>query len=488
MRIYLIACLLVSGCNHNGGDPPMDAAADLMQPVGVALEATCTDSIDSIYTAPSGTLPTEGGTILRCAKDKDLPQADLQALLQAQGVYTSRAVDGGAHVYRVLYKTERGTTPPIPGYSSALVLLPDTPRAGKLPVLVANHGTRGEAKPCAPSLNDPSDPANDFIRLAYSMVGYGYAVIAPDNAGWANWNAAGNPLPGFLHAVDEGKSSLDGARALRKLIPSSLTDQVVLIGHSQGGHTSLAALALSDSYGSGGTVAAVATFSPLWIPLRTWGALLAIANSYPFDKYGSVNAFDIWYHYTAGELLDGQGHGVDVFAAAKRAGVKDLVESICLPPTWEKLTALGTDASSIYDPAFINSIAQTAAGFQNACNAGDALCTKWMQRYADDRPHITGHAATVPMFIAWGSADTTIPSDRVTCGIERLKTDGITPTICVDPGVDHSDIVGTKADVVADWIAQQTLGGPAPTACPSSTITDAMGMPAMCSALPPNSP
>jgi len=65
------------------------------------------------------------------------------------------------------------------------VLLPDTPRAGTLPVVVASHGSRGQAGICAPSmLNAAAADVNaDFIHQVYPLVGFGYAVIAPDSPG-----------------------------------------------------------------------------------------------------------------------------------------------------------------------------------------------------------------------------------------------------------------------------------------------------------------
>jgi predicted esterase len=467
----------------------MDAGPDMVQPVGIPMEATCTDTIDSIYAAPPTPLPSEQGAILRCAKDKDYTRDDLQAALAGDTFAPARPLVGGAHAYRILYKTERGTQPPTPGYSSAIVYLPDTPRAAQVPVVVASHGTRGESANCGPSKLDPSDdPVNPtYLRFAYPMVGYGYAVIVPDNAGFANWNAPGNPIPGYLNAADEGRSTLDAARALRKLIPSSLNDKNVLVGHSQGGHAVLSALAISDTYGAGVPITAVVALAPLWFSLRTFGALAALASSYPFSSAPDANMFMIWYHYANGEIVDGQGHGVDIFAASKQAGVKDLVESVCYPSSWEKLTALGSDLSQIMDPTWLNDVTQVAAGLQPSC--GTALCTTWMNRYFADRPNLPAAAKTVPIFFGWGAMDDTITSDRISCALDRLHSDGANvQTVCVDPMGTHGGIAGSVGDIVADWIAQQTLGGPAPAACPGSMILDSMGMPAQCSALPPNTP
>ena len=267
MRILtsVLLSLLAAGCGDGGNSTPDQGMAPDMaaQPEGVKLEITCTDSIASIYADP-GPLPADKGAIIHCAKDKDITANEIQALLTSEGT-TIRPVTSGAHVYRILYRTERGDAANTPGYSSGLLFLPDTPRAAKLPMVVASHGSRGQAGLCAASKGDPAADAvkADFDRLIYAFLGYGYAVLAPDLAGYANYGAAGNPPSAYGSNADVGKSTLDGARAMKKLIPSSLLDQVALVGVSQGGATTLSALQLSDTYGAGAPVTAVVAFAPL---------------------------------------------------------------------------------------------------------------------------------------------------------------------------------------------------------------------------------
>src|SRR5581483_99127 len=294
-----------------------------------------------IYADP-GTLPSEKGAILKCYKEKDMTAAEINAQL-VKDTFSAPPVTSAVHFYRVLYRTERGDTASSPAYATAAVLLPETPRAAKLPVIVANHATRGTAAACAASKIDPADDSvnNDYRRQVWSLAGYGWAVIAPDTAGYANWGNV--PPAGFQVAADEAKSALDAAKALRKLIPSSLSSQIVLTGHSQGGHTALSALAMSNSYDAGGTIAGVALYSPIWIPMRTFGALPVLAGAFPFSTQPAINAFVIWYLYTAGELEDGPGHGLDIFQSAKKSAVTDFLDNSCYDyPNWTKLMALGT--------------------------------------------------------------------------------------------------------------------------------------------------
>ena len=104
--VILCAVLSTVGCGDNNKGGGMDAGTDLATPTGPAIEVACADTIDSIYADP-GTLPADKGAIIHCAKDKDITANEIQALLTSEGT-TIRPVTSGAHVYRILYRTERG--------------------------------------------------------------------------------------------------------------------------------------------------------------------------------------------------------------------------------------------------------------------------------------------------------------------------------------------------------------------------------------------
>jgi len=492
MRRVGVACLLVfawaCGDGKGGGAPDL-------APAGLVVETACGDAIADVYGDP-GPLPAERGAIVRCALDRELSAAEVAALLAPDARFTATAPTSGARVYRVLYRTERGDSASTAATSSALLLLPTVPRAPSLPVLVLSHGSRGQGGDCAPSKRSPnaSTVEPDFTIFAYPLVGYGYAVLAPDLPGYANYGAAGNPPSVYGGATDVGKATLDGARALKRLIPTATSDQVALVGFSQGGQTTLSALALADSYAPELHLAAVGLFAPLWLPQRTWGGILGLAGAFPISTSAGANAVSIMYHYTHGELLDGAGHGLDMFRADKRTGVKAFMDSCWGQNDWATLRALGNDATDIFDPAFTQAVSRKAIGFDATCPTSDAtaqaLCEKWMARYTADRPHLTSATArAVPMSLVWGAKDSTIPYDRITCALDRLKADHVSLSpLCVVPSVDHGGAVGARIDWMADWLAARTLGGAEPGACggDASAIVDGNGMPAMCNPLPPN--
>ena len=443
-----------------------------------ALAVGCADAIDAVYGDP-GALTGEPGSILKCAADRTWSQTDLEAYARAnEYAYTGKPFTSGAKVYRVTYRTERGDTAKTPGYTSALVFVPDHPSAGA-PAVVASHGTAGQAPACTPSKAKFDSKSDAFAAMIFPLVGVGYPVIVPDYAGYANYGAAGNAPSGYAASDDVGKSVLDGLRALRKLVPGITSDKSIVVGHSQGGHSALSALAVAESYGV--KVDGVVTYSPLWFNQATWGALLALSASYPLADNAFPAGVSIWYHYSHGELMDGPGHGVDVFAADKRAAIKSFFDTSC---ETDPVKNLGKFPADLYDPDFTASI-KLAAALGSPC--GNATCEKWVARYAADRPHLTGTAKTTPTLVLYGTKDTTIPPERAMCGFQRLASDGAAAKVCVVDGQNHSGIVGERAAYVNDWIASITQGAPAPAACAADEKSlTADGGPVECATPPPN--
>lgn len=464
----------------SGTDSGVDAAiAEIPEPA-----TACADTLASLYGNP-GTLtpdPKQRGVVLKCVKDNPLTQEALQAKLSEIG-YKGKPVTSGARVYRVLYRTERGDAASTPGVSAAILYVPTKPASSKLPTVIAARGSRGQAPQCATSKLDEAGSVNDdFYRLAYPLVGAGLAVIAPDLAGYAGYGFPGIAPSVYAGAADVGRSTLDGGRALKNLFPV-LDDKVFIVGHSQGGHSALSSLALSATYGTSGPIAGVAVYAPLWFSQRSWGAaLLAGESSKPGREIGnsSIPAVATWYHYTHAELLDGPGEGMKLFAADKQAAIKEWVDTACWG-NYEKLKPLGKEVLDLFDPTFASAVRLAAAGLGN-CPSDDAVCKKWMTRYTEDRPHLTGTAATAPILMLYGGKDTTIPPDRMRCGLDRLKEDKATLTVCYDPDKTHSTILDERADYVSEWITSLATGASPPAACPGneSQITEE------CATPPPN--
>jgi pimeloyl-ACP methyl ester carboxylesterase len=487
--------LVGAGCSEAKPAPlaatgNLDGGADAAVTVPLAEPATpCSDAPDSIYQDPGAEPydPAKRGDILKCSKDADLPKEALQAALTAIG-YAGKPITSGARVYKLLYRTQRGDPAGTAGYSSAVAYVPMVQRAAKLPIVVAARGSRGQAAHCAVTKFDASlkDINDDAYRLVYPLVGNGYAVILPDLAGYAGFGALQNPPSAYAQALDVGRGTLDGSRALKRLYPQ-LDDTTVLVGHSQGGHSALAALAVAESYGAQGPIAGVAVYAPLWLSQRSWGAIIddviARGRDYRFlaPGYADPSAVSVWYHYTQAELLDGPGEGIKLFKPEKQAAVKQFIEGSCWGE-YKPLEDNATFALDLYDDAFRASVSGPATGAFGPCTAGDAVCTKWLGRYSADRPHLTGKAATTPILVMYGGTDTTIPPERMSCGVDRLKQDGAKLTVCYEGAADHHSIVNLRGEYVGDWIASLTLGTAAPAAC----AVNETGITKTCDPIPPN--
>lgn len=452
---------------------------------GFSPTLACADTIDSVYADPGDVSGLAKGAIIRCAHDQDYTAADLLAATNAQSdagspPYSGAPFTSGAHVYRVLYRTERGDPNNTPGYSSALLLLPDTPRASQLPVVIASHGSRGQAAACAPSKLNPAavDVNPDFVHQVYPLVGFGYAVIAPDLAGYANFGGANNPPSAYADTADVGKSTLDAAAALRNVLPSSsLLQDIVIVGHSQGGHTALSALWMASSYPVAGNIAGVAVYAPLWFSQHGWAGIFLEPGSYGFAQ-SSAGVVSLWYHYTHTTLLDGPDSGFPIFNPTTLPATQSFVDNDCWANDYPQLDEAGTSANDFFTTAYAQSIetAATPLGDGN-CN-GDPVCTLWFDRMTADWPHLTGAAAQVPILVWYANNDQTIPADVAQCVFNRLTSDSANYQLCYDPNpVGHAGVVSDHSDYVSDWIAQKTLGGPAPTESCGALAPNDAGVP-----------
>jgi alpha-beta hydrolase superfamily lysophospholipase len=481
LGVELMACSS-SNNNHASGDGgrASDSGTDAAPMGTFTPEIPCTDTVSAVYADPGDVSSFAPGAIIKCAKDVDL---SIQQLTDAVDVteggyyaYSGKPLTSSVQFYRVLYRTERGDPNNSPGYSSALLLIPDQPRLGtgaNLPAIVSSHGSRGQAGHCAPSLDDPAGQytEEDFQHQVWTLGGLGYAVLAPDLAGYAAFGAAGNPPPSYDDALDVGRSTLDGLRALRNIIPHSLTPQNVITGHSQGGYTAFAALAIADSYAADVPLSAIAVYSPLWLSQRSWGALLFDPTTYAFSN-SAAGVVSMWYHYTHSYLLDGPDAALELFQPSQGAAVTSFVNNDCWSASYPDLMAAGASANDFFTADYVSAIdraAVPALGDGN-CN-GNALCQTWLARMTADYPHLPAAAAQVPTLLFYANNDNTITPDDMQCVFNRLTGDNANYHVCYDPNpVGHSGVVAENASYVADWIAYETLDGGAPVTGNCSTI------------------
>ena len=382
----LLSLTTLAGCGGSSATMPADMATP--PPPPPALLLSCSDAIADVYTAPADLPPYDRslrGDVIRCGYDKYLSAAAINAAMTSYG-YQGPPLPSGAWLFRIAYRTERitpvGATAAPGGISSGILLVPDVPQAGG-PLVVFAHASVGIAPPCAPSTYDLLGAAmgDDHRGAVLGLAGYGWLTLVPDYAGFGFGEA-----PGWSVAEDEAHSVLDATRAATRLVPS-LTGQVVLVGHSQGGHAALSAQSYAASYGMDGTLIGVAAYAPLWLSAYAWAAILSPVAGYKTSDSGYAIMYDMDYFYSHGELYDGPGGGLAMFQAAKRDAVQSFLMNQCAPnpPPGVDITTLGATPADIFDSTFVNSVADCGIGF-GGCT--DATAMTWTARFAADRPPI----------------------------------------------------------------------------------------------------
>lgn len=188
---------------------------------------------DGFYTPPLA-VPDEPGSLIRSEP-------------------LTTGVPEGARAWRILYTTTDGDGRP--AVSSGTVLAPLDPDGAPAPVLAVAHGTTGVTPRCAPSL--AAQPFADGAGTALErLVAAGWVGVLSDYVGLGT----AGPHP-YLVGPDTAHAVLDSVRAARSL-DLELTDDVVVWGHSQGGHAALWTGMVAEDYAPDVPLLGVAALAP----------------------------------------------------------------------------------------------------------------------------------------------------------------------------------------------------------------------------------
>lgn len=208
----------------------------------------------------------------------------------------SGEVPAGAAAVRILYSTTYSDGSPALG--SAVVAYPTSAAASDDRLVLAwQHGTTGIAQSCAPSAMGNALTEEGIPGIARAIAN-GWVTVAADYPGQGT--------PGrypYLIGEGEARSTLDAVRAARAISEADASDQVLLWGHSQGGHATLWAGQIAGDYAPELEVRAVAALSAASDPLveakavSSAGVIASVVTPYllvPYaQEYSDISMTDI---------------------------------------------------------------------------------------------------------------------------------------------------------------------------------------------------
>lgn len=394
----------------------------------VLVGAACSD--DSPSSEPVTTSSTTSTTVVEPTGPVEVaPGDDLYALAEplAPGepgdviaVQPVDDVDVAGTVLRVLYHSLS-----IQGEDiavSGLMVVPDGPAPdGGRPVLSWAHGTTGIADACAPS----KDPASAGLALAGPLLERGMVVTATDYEGLGT--------PGrhpYIAGVSEGRGVLDIVRAARALGDRvGASDEVVIWGHSQGGHAALFANQIAADYAPElKVVGTVAGAPPSQLPL-----IAAALKDSPFRFYLAMVALG-WQ------------------AAYPDADPADL------------LTPAGLDRLPVFDESCGGALAGAFSDlpYDELVKADPATVEPWKDLLIENDPgFVVGES---PILIIHGEQDEQIPVISSQLLLERMCGIGQVVERKTYPG-SHAGVIAPSLPDMMAWIDARLAGEPAATSC-----------------------
>jgi acetyl esterase/lipase len=375
--------------------------------VALAAGIVAARAESSIYTATQQEIAGTPGTII---KQEPLAGAPLNA-----------------SAFRILYRSTGLRGEPI-AVSGVLVIPAGSGLPGGRPIVAWQHPTSGVDQACAPSL---SPSVLQMIQGLREMLGHGYVVVATDYPGLGT--AGQHP---YLVGFSEGRAVLDAVRAARSQPGADTGERFVVWGHSQGGHATLFAGLLARDYAPELKLLGVAAAAPAT-------DLTALSKG----SAGSADSqlFTAMLMWAWSRVLDAP---LDRLVAPADFPAVELLARQCFDPPFDSET---------------QPVEKPMPDVSYKMSAEIAATEPWRSLAADNTPGPL--PADIPIFLAQGSADTTIPPEVTARYAERLCHAGSAVHKIVMAGVTHRFIARDAANAAVDWINDRFEGRAAPNDC-----------------------
>jgi acetyl esterase/lipase len=332
---------------------------------------------------------------------------------------------GMGNAFRILYRSTDPSGRPIP--VSGAIYIPNGPApAGGRNIIAWAHPTSGVMPPCAPSLMP--DVGGMMWNLP-NMITQGYIVVATDYPGLGT-----DGIHPYLIGESEARSVLDSVRAARDMPNTGASNRFAVWGHSQGGHAALYTGEVAARYAPELKLVGVAAAAPATYLVELFDAdesteqdLLAM----------SVLSWTRLENVPVANVVEPQA------MSAFEKTAKDCIESVA---EFEKIE---TDESPLKSGQFLKvdpSKAEPWKGIMLHNSPGQA-------------------AAGAPVFIAQGTADTTVDPEVTKRFGEALCAQGVRVSFVPLPGVTHTFAARDSANAALNWMTERFRGAPAPSSC-----------------------
>jgi acetyl esterase/lipase len=332
---------------------------------------------------------------------------------------------GNSDAFRFLYRSTglKGESIPVSG---AIFIPSGSAPAGGRNVIAWAHPTSGVAPDCAPSLYP--DRAGLIWNLK-DMLREGYVVVATDYPGLGT-----DGVHPYLIGESAGRAVLDSVRAARNFSNSKASNRFAVWGHSEGGHASLFTGQLAARYAP---------------ELKLVGVAAAAPATYLVDLFEDDAKTE-----------------------------QDLIAMALL--SWTRLENVAP--ATIVEPGVMSAFKATALGCLTSIAQFEALekDAKRLQaaRFLKIDPtkinpwkgimlrNSPGQArAGAPVFIAQGTADTTVDPQVTKRFAKALCAKGERVAFVELPGVSHIFAARDSAPTAIKWMNDRFKGLPAPSSC-----------------------
>lgn len=388
---------------------PTAVGANLFAPsyqAGREIDAERALPVTSFYTTPAPNMTAKPGTLVRAEPA------------------TEYMLPSGVTATRILYHTRTASN--IDTLASGVVLLPygPPPKEG-WPLLAWSHGTSGVANSCAPSLM--KSLFYNWEGL-YEYVMLGYAVVATDYAGLGT-----DGRHAYIDMLSNATDVINSVPAAHAAV-SGLSKKWLVIGHSQGGLSSLGVAQLEAELQDPnflGTVALAGASdlqdgieAVLNVKLRVLNGLIAFWIYGVKTLYPELNLENV--------MTD---RALAIYNASVEAGCSAASGAFAILPT-----------SEMFKPGWREN--------------------KYVQQFlARNRP---GEKSTYgPLLLVSGGEDILFTESAGQKIFQRLCAGGGQVQRKIYPGLGHDPVVyGSLRDQI-DWIAGRFAGRPAPNDCSS---------------------